>query len=95
MVIEDNVFISPHVCSANDNYMGIKKEVIRKGATIRKGALIGTNVTLLANIEIGEHSIIGAGSSVNKNIPPFKIAFGVPVRIIKDVPEDIIKRSEN
>ena len=91
MIIEDDVFISPHVCSANDNYMGITGGKQRKGATIRKGALIGTNATLLADIEIGKYAIIGAGALVNKNIPPRKVAVGVPVRIIKDVSEEFLK----
>lgn len=91
MLIEEDVFISPHVCSANDNYMGIFPGAKRRGAIIRKGALIGTNVTLLAWIEIGEYAVIGAGSVVNKDIPPRKVAAGVPVRIIKDVPEEWLR----
>jgi len=94
MLIEEDVFISPHVCSANDNYMGIFPDRERRGAIIRRGALIGTNVTLLAWIEIGEYAVIGAGSVVNKDIPPRKVAAGVPVRIIKDVPEEWLKHME-
>lgn len=90
MIVEDFVFISPQVSSANDNYMGILKNIERKGAIIKKFAHIGTNSTLLANIEIGEYSIIGAGSLVNKDIPPYKIAYGVPVKIIKDIPENLL-----
>jgi acetyltransferase-like isoleucine patch superfamily enzyme len=33
-------------------------------------------------IDIGENSIVGAGSLVNKDIPNNKIAVGVPIRII-------------
>jgi acetyltransferase-like isoleucine patch superfamily enzyme len=66
--------------------MGLHSEGLkRKGAYIRKGARIGANTTLLANIEIGENSLIGAGSVVTKNIPSFKLAYGVPAKVIRDI----------
>ncbi len=86
MILEENVFFGPYVCSVNDNYMGLYSEGLkRKGAYIRKRARIGANTTLLANIEIGENTIIGAGSVVTKNIPTMKIAYGVPAKVIRDI----------
>jgi len=38
--------------------------VVAHGCTIRKGSLIGIGAVLLNGVEIGEHSIIGAGSIV-------------------------------
>jgi sugar O-acyltransferase (sialic acid O-acetyltransferase NeuD family) len=35
-------------------------------------------------IRIGEHSLVGAGAVVLRDIPPFKVAYGVPARIIRD-----------
>ena len=34
-------------------------------------------------VRIGEGSIIGANSFVNKDIPPFSIAGGLPAKVIK------------
>ena len=39
--------------------------------------------TILSGTDIGEGSIIGAKSLVNKKIPPYVVAAGVPVRVIK------------
>lgn len=44
---------------------------------------IGTNVTILSGVTIGDGAIIGAGSVVTKNIEPYTINVGVPVRAIK------------
>ncbi len=44
---------------------------------------IGANVSIVAGVTIGKHSVIAAGSVVTKNVPPFAIAVGNPARIIK------------
>lgn len=44
---------------------------------------IGGNSIVLGAITIGHGSIIGAGSVVTKNIPPFSIAVGNPCRVVK------------
>lgn len=44
---------------------------------------IGCNVIVLCGVTIGRGSTIGAGAVVNKNIPPYCIAAGVPAKFIK------------
>ncbi len=44
---------------------------------------IGCNVTLLSGVTIGRGAIIAAGAVVNKSIPPYAIAGGVPAKVIK------------
>ena len=44
---------------------------------------IGADVTLMGGIRIGNGAVIGAGAVVAKDIPPYAIAVGNPVRIIK------------
>ena len=50
---------------------------------IEDGVWIGANTTIISGAHIGEGSIIGAMSLVNKKIPPFVVAGGVPVKILK------------
>lgn len=50
---------------------------------IEDGVWIGANSTILPGVRIGEKSVIGAGSVVLKDIPPFCIAFGNPCKPIK------------
>lgn len=44
---------------------------------------LGHGVTVTAGVRIGKGSIIGAGAVVNKDIPAYSIAAGVPVKVIK------------
>jgi len=46
---------------------------------------IGAGSVLHAGITIGKNSVIGACSNVNKDIPSGMLAFGNPVRIIKEI----------
>ena len=45
---------------------------------------IGANVTILKGVEIGDGSIIAAGSIVSKNIPAGVLAGGVPAKVLKE-----------
>ena len=62
--------------------------------TIRDGVFTGINTNLIAPITIGENAYLGAGSVVNKDIPPGKMAVGMPARVIRDAPEKVSKDGE-
>lgn len=51
--------------------------------TIGNDIWIGTNCVVRQGIKIGDGAVIGANSFVNKDIPPYTIAFGSPVKIYK------------
>ena len=55
----------------------------RKKITIGNDVFIGANVTVLDGVNIGDGAIIGAGAVVSKNIPPYAIAVGCPIKVIK------------
>jgi acetyltransferase-like isoleucine patch superfamily enzyme len=85
-VIDDGAFMAPGVTIANDLHPGCEKSAeCMRGPHIKEGVQIGVNVTLVPFIEIGEHSLIGAGSVVTKNIPPYSLAYGNPARVVGDV----------
>ena len=46
---------------------------------------IGGNVTVLAGVNIGDNSIIGAGSVVTSDIPENVISAGVPCKVIRNI----------
>jgi sugar O-acyltransferase (sialic acid O-acetyltransferase NeuD family) len=50
---------------------------------IEEGVILGTNATIIEKKKIGGYSIVGAGSVVNKDIPSYVTAVGVPAKIIK------------
>lgn len=79
VIIEDDVFIGPNVTFTNDLIPRSKcyPSAFEK-TIIKKGASIGANSTIIAGHTIGEYSLIGAGSVITKNIPPFTVWYGNP-----------------
>lgn len=64
----------------------------RKPISIGNDVFIGANVTVLDGVSIGDGAVIGAGAVVSKNIPPYAIAVGCPIRVIKyRFPHDTIE----
>lgn len=53
--------------------------------TIGDDCWFGGNVTVLANVKIGRGVVVGAGSIVTKNVPPFVVVAGNPARPIKKI----------
>lgn len=57
---------------------------------------VGTKCVIRQGVSIGDGAVIGANTFVNKDIPPYAIAFGTPVRVYKmRFSEDIIKELKN
>lgn len=86
MIIDDDVFIGPNVTFTNDPMPRSKKYPDNfYGSHIKKGASIGANSTILPGIVIGEHSLVGAGSVVTKNVEPYSIVVGNPAKFYKKI----------
>jgi acetyltransferase-like isoleucine patch superfamily enzyme len=60
----------------------ITTDLAIKPVRVGDGADIGIGAVLLPGVTIGEGAIIGAGAVVNRDIPAFAKAAGVPVRVI-------------
>jgi acetyltransferase-like isoleucine patch superfamily enzyme len=83
--LEDDVFLAPGVSIANDPHPICGLCMV--GPTVKRGARIGVNVTLLPRVVIGEGAVIGAGSVVTRDVPPYTLAYGNPARPKKPVEE--------
>lgn len=88
--IGDDVLIGPNVCiyAYNHNFENLEIPIKLQGyyeadVIIEEDVWIGSNSVILPGVKIGKGSIIGAGSVVTKNIPPFTIAAGCPAKVIK------------
>ena len=99
VIIEDGVFVGPHVCFTNDKLpRATNKDGSLKTADdwkvtktlVKKRASIGANATIICGIVIGKNSIVGAGSVVTKDVPDNSIVVGNPAKVIGKV-KDLIK----
>ncbi len=57
--------------------------VSHRGVIVEDDCWIGAKVTFLDGAHVGRGSVIGAGSVVRGDIPPYSVAAGVPARVIK------------
>lgn len=62
------------------------------GSQIGNACLIGMSATLLNGCEIGEESMVAAGSLVtqNKKFPPRSLIMGTPAKVVRPLSEDEI-----
>lgn len=61
---------------------------------IGEGVWLGVNVIVLKGVHIGKGAVVGAGSVVNRSIPPFEIWAGSPARMVGTrTSENVIKFS--
>ena len=53
--------------------------------TIEENVWVGAGATILPGVTIGKNSVIGAGSVVDRDIPPDVVAAGVPCRVLREI----------
>ena len=81
--IAEDVFVGPNVTFTNDKFPRafIDNWEVKK-TKISKGVSIGANATILCGVSLGEYCMVGAGSVVTKNVPPFSLVVGNPAKVI-------------
>jgi acetyltransferase-like isoleucine patch superfamily enzyme len=94
VTIEDQVFIGHSVTFINDRYprattaagaLQTEQDWKVESTRVCKGASIGSGSTILSNVVIGEHAIVGAGSVVTRDVPAHAIVAGNPARLLRAV----------
>jgi len=64
--------------------LGAEREAWSKGPTVVEDDVwIGARATILSGVRIGRGAIVGAGSVVAKDVPPYAIVVGNPARVIR------------
>ena len=84
VTIEDKVQIGSHCSIYSVSTIDGKKGPVH----LKVNSKIGSHSVIMPGVTIGENSIVGAFSFVNKNIPSNVIAFGVPVKVIEKITEN-------
>ncbi len=88
--IGDNTMIAPNVILATATHP-ILPELREQGYQynlpihIGKNCWLGAGVIVLAGVTIGDNTVVGAGSLVNKDLPPNVVAVGSPCRVLREI----------
>jgi len=90
IIIGKNVCIGSNVniISSNHNYADFSRHILDQGHTSKEVIIgdnvwIGSNSVILPGIHVGKFSVVGAGSVVTKNVPPYTVVAGNPAKKIK------------
>ncbi|MBE6590903.1 MAG: hypothetical protein E7646_02590 [Ruminococcaceae bacterium] len=84
VLMAQNITVTPYSHIFSDP----EKNIISQGGhqrkvTIGRDSYLGMGVIVMYSADIGEGSVIGAGTLVTKPIPPYSVAVGHPARVIK------------
>jgi UDP-2-acetamido-3-amino-2,3-dideoxy-glucuronate N-acetyltransferase len=82
--VEDDVFLGPSMVFTNvinPRSFIVRREEFKK-TLLKKGCSIGANATIVCGVTIGEYALIGSGAVVNKDVHPYSLMVGVPIKQI-------------
>lgn len=93
VIIKRNSTLAPNVTIVPNNHIptvGIPIFLLTsshvndktKDIIIEEDCWVGTGVKLLSGSHLGRGSIVGAGSIVTKDVPPYAVVIGTPARIV-------------
>ena len=91
----DDVFLGPSMVFTNviNPRSAVSRKDEYKDTLIGRGASVGANATIVCGNSLGEYCLIGAGSVVTKDVPPYAIVVGAPARILRyRFPEEKIQK---
>lgn len=62
----------------------IEEEIVTRGPTrIGHDVWIGAAAHVMPGVQVGTGAVIGAGSVVSRDVPPYGIAVGAPARVVR------------
>lgn len=90
--VGDNVMFGPNVTLATAGHpinpeLRIKAAQFNIPITIGNNVWLGAGVIVMPGVNIGDNSVIGAGSVVTKDIPANVVAVGNPCRVMREINE--------
>lgn len=87
VIMAPYVFITDHDHGFSNITKNLHQQPLTEGGYVKieNNVFLGTKCSILKNVTIGKHSVIGANAVVTKNIPPYSIVAGNPAKVIKKI----------
>lgn len=86
MRIGDRTMISPyvHLCGGSHDHRSSEMTLLRVPVTIGSDVWIAADAFIGPGVTVGDGTIVGARSSVFRDLPPWKVCHGSPARVVRD-----------
>ncbi len=86
----DNILLAQNVVLSglNHDYEDPTRPIVEQGFNVKEivvedGVWIGAGALVTAGVHIGRNSVVGAGSVVTRDVPPYSVVVGNPARVVK------------
>ncbi|WDF53674.1 acyltransferase [Mucilaginibacter sp. KACC 22063] len=90
VTVGNNVIFAQNIVASalNHGYQDVtvpisKQKVVTSQIIIEDDCWIAANSVITAGVTVGKHSVVGGGSVVTKDVPPYSVVAGNPARVIK------------
>lgn len=87
-LIGNFVWIFPYVVLTNDPH---PPSEIMQGVTLQDYVAVGTMAVILPGVQVGTGALVGAHSSVNRNVEPDTVVAGSPAKLICRTEDILLK----
>ncbi|MGH7203444.1 MAG: acyltransferase [Candidatus Levyibacteriota bacterium] len=79
------IYISDHSHRYDNVEENLRDQPLTEGGYVKidKNVFIGIRATIMANVTVGEHAVIGANAVVTKDVPAYTVVVGNPAKAIK------------
>lgn len=77
--IQDDVQVGSHCAIYSVSTIDNKEGTV----TLKKNCKIGSHTVIMPSVTVGENSIIGAFSLINKDVPDNVLAYGISIKVIR------------
>lgn len=86
----DNILLAQNVVMSglNHDYEDPTRPIVEQGFNVKEivvedGVWMGAGVIVTPGVRIGKNAVVGAGSVVTRDVPPFSVVVGNPARVVK------------
>ena len=89
IVVEENVHVGPHVAiiSREHDLTDYDRYSEKPPVVLHRNCWLATGCKILAGVELGEHTVVGAGSVVTHSFPEGNVLIaGNPAKVIRSLP---------
>jgi acetyltransferase-like isoleucine patch superfamily enzyme len=90
ITLGNNILLAQNVLMSglNHDFEDPSLPIVHQGYSVKEivvedGAWIGAGAIITAGVHIGRNSVVGAGSVVTKDVPPYSVAIGNPAKVVK------------